>query len=44
VPASYNGFLYPIDGEIVVDGPRPQRLATGQVGWLEFGGPSTRVG
>jgi len=43
VPASYNGFLYPIDGEIVVDGPRPQRLATGQVGWLAFGGPSTTV-
>ena len=43
VPASYNGFLYPIDGEIVVDGARPQRLATGQIGWLEFGGPSTTI-
>jgi len=43
LPSSYNGFLYPIDGEIVVDGARPQRLATGQIGWLEFGGPSTMV-
>src|SRR5262249_20099839 len=34
---------YPIDGEIVVDGTRRQRLATGQIGWLEFGGPSTTV-
>jgi len=43
LPSSYNGFLYPIDGEIVVDGPRRQRLATGQIGWLEFGGRSTTV-
>jgi quercetin 2,3-dioxygenase len=43
LPSSYNGFLYPIDGDIVVDGARPQRLATGQIGWLEFGGPSTMV-
>src|SRR3989442_8661695 len=35
LPSSYNGFLYPIDGEIVVDGARPRRLATGQIGWLE---------
>jgi quercetin 2,3-dioxygenase len=43
LPSSYNGFLYPIDGEVTVDGARPQRLATGQIGWLEFGGPSTTV-
>jgi redox-sensitive bicupin YhaK (pirin superfamily) len=43
LPSSYNGFLYPIDGEIVVDGTRPQRLATGQIGWLELGGPSATV-
>ena len=43
MPSSYNGFLYPIDGEIVVDGARPERLATGQIGWLEFGGPSKTV-
>jgi len=43
VPASFNGFLYPIDGEIVVDGTRRQRLATGQIGWLESGGPSTTI-
>jgi redox-sensitive bicupin YhaK (pirin superfamily) len=43
LPSSYNGFLYPIDGEIIVDGTRPQRLATGQIGWLEFGGPSTKI-
>ena len=39
----HNGFLYPIDGEITVDGTRPQRLASGQIGWLEFGGPSTTI-
>src|ERR1700752_2643824 len=39
LPSSYNGFLYPIDGEIVVDGTRPRRLATGQIGWLGVGGP-----
>jgi redox-sensitive bicupin YhaK (pirin superfamily) len=43
LPSSYNGFLYPIDDEITVDGTRPQRLVTGQIGWLEFGGPSTMV-
>jgi redox-sensitive bicupin YhaK (pirin superfamily) len=43
LPSSYNGFLYPIDGEIVIDGTRRQRLAAGQIGWLEFGGPSTTV-
>jgi redox-sensitive bicupin YhaK (pirin superfamily) len=41
--ASFNGFLYPIDGEIVVAGTPPQRLVTGQIGWLEFGGPATTV-
>src|SRR5262245_31827118 len=43
LPASYNGFLYPTDGEVVVDGTPAQRLAVGQIGWLEFGGPSTTV-
>jgi redox-sensitive bicupin YhaK (pirin superfamily) len=43
LPTSYNGFLYPIDGEITVDGTRPQRLATGQIGWLEFDGSSTTI-
>jgi quercetin 2,3-dioxygenase len=43
VPASFNGLLYPIDGEILVDGTRPRRVATGQIGWLESGGPSTTI-
>lgn len=43
LPASYNGFLYPLEGGLLVDGSRPQRLSVGQVGWLEFGGPSTVV-
>jgi len=34
VPASYNGFLYVIEGEASV-GPDAQRLVPGQVGWLE---------
>jgi len=41
VPSSYNGFLYPLEGEVLVDGRKPQRLAVGQIGWLEFGGPAT---
>jgi quercetin 2,3-dioxygenase len=43
LPSSYNAFLYPIDGEITVHGTRPQRLVTGQIGWLEHGGPSTTI-
>jgi redox-sensitive bicupin YhaK (pirin superfamily) len=43
VPASYNGFLYPLEGHLAVDGGPSQRLSVGQIGWLEFGGPSTTV-
>ena len=43
LPASYNGFLYPLEGELVVDGGRPERLSVGQLGWLASGGPSTTV-
>ena len=43
VPASYNGFLYPLQGQLRIDGASPQGLSVGQIGWLEFGGPSTRV-
>lgn len=35
LPVSHNGFLYPLDGALSVDGARPQRLAVGQIGWLE---------
>jgi redox-sensitive bicupin YhaK (pirin superfamily) len=41
LPASYNAFLYPLEGEVVVEGQTPRRLSTGQIGWLELGGPST---
>jgi hypothetical protein len=43
VPSSYNGFLYPLQGDLLVDGTAPQRLSAGQIGWLEFGVPSTTV-
>jgi redox-sensitive bicupin YhaK (pirin superfamily) len=43
VPLSYNGFLYPLVGELLVDGGRPQRLSVGQIGWLESGGRSATV-
>jgi len=43
VPSSYNGFLYPLDGGVLVDGAPPQQLSAGQIGWLEPGGPSTQV-
>jgi hypothetical protein len=43
LPLSYNGFLYSLHGELLVDGRPPQRLSVGQIGWLEFGGPSTSI-
>ena len=43
VPASYNGFLYPLQGEVLAEGTAPQRLSAGQIGWLEFGGPATTI-
>jgi redox-sensitive bicupin YhaK (pirin superfamily) len=43
VPSSYNGFLYPLQGDLLVDGTAPQRLSPGQIGWLESGVPSTTV-
>ena len=43
VPSSYNGFFYPLEGELLVDGQAPQRLSIGQIGWLEFGSPSTTI-
>jgi hypothetical protein len=43
VPSSYNGFLYPLEGELLVDGGPPERLSAGQIGWLEFGSPSTTI-
>jgi redox-sensitive bicupin YhaK (pirin superfamily) len=35
VPSSYNGFLYPLDGGLRVDGTVGHRLGVGQIGWLE---------
>jgi redox-sensitive bicupin YhaK (pirin superfamily) len=43
LPASYNGFLYPLEHDLVVGGAPPRRLGVGQIGWLESGGPSTTV-
>jgi redox-sensitive bicupin YhaK (pirin superfamily) len=43
VPSSYHGFLYPLEGDLLVAGEPPERLSVGQIGWLAFGGPSTRV-
>jgi redox-sensitive bicupin YhaK (pirin superfamily) len=43
LPSSHNGFLYPLQGGLQVDGTPPRRLTVGQIGWLEVGGPSTRV-
>jgi redox-sensitive bicupin YhaK (pirin superfamily) len=43
VPASYNGFLYPLEGQLLVDGASAQELSAGQIGWLESGDQSTRV-
>jgi len=35
LPSSYNGFLYPLEGDLQVGGSSPQRLAIGQIGWLD---------
>ena len=35
LPASYNGFLYPLEGELLSGATTPRRLAVGQVGWLD---------
>jgi hypothetical protein len=43
LPASYNGFLYPLEGDLVASGATPRRLAVGQIGWLEPGDSSTTV-
>jgi redox-sensitive bicupin YhaK (pirin superfamily) len=32
---SYNGFLYPLAGDLLCGGTVPRRLSVGQVGWLE---------
>jgi redox-sensitive bicupin YhaK (pirin superfamily) len=43
VPASYSGFLYPLHGELFVDGDVSEPLRVGEIGWLEFGGSATTV-
>jgi redox-sensitive bicupin YhaK (pirin superfamily) len=45
LPASYNGFLYPLEGEVVVGSTADRRLTVGQIGWLERGDdmPSNNV-
>jgi redox-sensitive bicupin YhaK (pirin superfamily) len=35
LPASYHGFLYPLDGALSAGRTDPRRLAVGQLGWLE---------
>jgi len=43
LPSSYNGFLYPLSGELLVDGTPAHRLSVGQIGWLEQDRSSTTV-
>lgn len=35
LPSSYRGFLYPLEGELLVRGPVPEPLAVGQIGWID---------
>jgi redox-sensitive bicupin YhaK (pirin superfamily) len=35
LPASYNGFVYPLEGTLSAGVTRPQSLTVGQIGWLE---------
>ena len=43
LPASFNAFLYPLAGELVVDGRPPRQLSVGQIGWLDSGRSSTTI-
>jgi redox-sensitive bicupin YhaK (pirin superfamily) len=43
LPSSYNGFLYPLEGDILVDGTEPRRLSVGQIGWLDPAASSAPV-
>jgi redox-sensitive bicupin YhaK (pirin superfamily) len=43
LPPSYNGFLYPLEGDVLVHGTEPRRLSVGQIGWLDSGATSPRV-
>jgi redox-sensitive bicupin YhaK (pirin superfamily) len=44
LPSSYNGFLYPLDGDLLVGGGTgAERLSIGQIGWLNSGGASDAV-
>ena len=43
LPSSYNGFLYPLDGELLIDGTEPRRLSVGQIGWLDSAAASATV-
>jgi redox-sensitive bicupin YhaK (pirin superfamily) len=35
LPRSYNGFLYPLEGDLLVGGTDSRRLSVGQIGWLD---------
>jgi quercetin 2,3-dioxygenase len=35
LPGSYNGFLYVLDGELLVGDAAPRRVTAGQVAWLD---------
>ena len=37
LPSSFNGFLYPLEGDVLVDGAPTERLSVGQIGWLDSG-------
>lgn len=38
IPANYNGFLYPLDGEVLTGRTVRAQLAEGQIGWLDGSG------
>lgn len=35
LPATYNSFLYPLDGDLVAGGSARKQLAVGEIGWLD---------
>lgn len=38
IPAGYNGFLYPVDGNVLAGRTVPAQLTAGQIGWLDGNG------
>ncbi len=43
LPSSYNAFVFALEGEVADDGPVRQRIASGQIGWIDHVDTSSRI-